>query len=570
MLVETMSKGGEDASAAIRGRLRATVRRRRAFLVAALVALAAILLFVPEQTSAPSGVVRVPSSVYVPAGVTPPNPGYASGVAVSGVRCGPGVRQVPWSAYAPPCEPVWHGNNGGATSPGVTAKTITISYREAATSQLTALYAFVPPSVIGTNQEEINTMNAYLNTFNKTFELYGRKVVLAPFQGKGDFISEDLGQDQAQAQEDAVTVATSLHAFADMSLIDSSAVYATDLALQHVVTSTLYENAASWYQKLSPWEYTPGPNCTKTAAAAGAILGKQLGGLPAKFAGSSALRSKTRTYGIIYPENPEAATCMNEDVAALAKYGQAVKAKVGFKFSLTQMVPSSQNAVAQMKAAGVTTVILSSTDPISPIFMMQAANKENYHPEWWFQSYFAGGETNTDTFTRLFPLNQAAHIIGAGNQAQPLANQEAIRAYYLGNPPPGQKPIPSFAFTYQSLLQFFDALQLAGPDLTPANFEAAMKLIPKSAPSGMFGGWNGRSGPYDPASGYHVVRFDQSAVSALDGKKGAFIACDANALFSYSNAANVPAHKQLWCSQSQGVVHAKTSYPVPGGYAGSG
>lgn len=570
MLAETMSKGGEDASVAIRRRARGTVQRRRALLVVALAALAAILLFVPEQASSPSGVIGVASGIVVPSGVTPPNPGYSPGVAVSGVRCGPGVRQVAWSAYAPPCEPAWHGNNGGATSRGVTSKTITISYRAASTAQLADLYAIVPPGVIGTNQEEIDTLNTYINTFNKYYELYGRKVVLVPYQGKGDFISEDLGQDQAQAQEDAVTVATSLKAFADMSLIDSSAVYSSDLAAQHVVTSSLYENASSWYQQYAPWEYTPGPNCTKSAAATGAILGKQLGGLRAIYAGSSALRAKTRTYGIIYPQNPQAATCMQEDVAALAKYGQTVKEEVGVKFSLAQLVASSQNAVAQMKAAGVTTVIMSSADPITPTFMMQAANSENYHPEWWFQSYFSGGETNTDTLTRLFPFNQATHIIGVGNQAQPLKDQEAIKAYYLGNPPAGEKPIPSFGFTYESLLQFFDALQLAGPDLTPANFEAAMKLIPQSSPSGMYGGWNGKSGPYDPSSGYHVVRFDANAISALDGQKGAFIACDANKLFSYENAgSDVVAHKQLSCSKSEGIVHAKASYPVASANAGT-
>ncbi len=48
---------------------------------------------------------------------------------MSGVHCGPGVRQVPWSAYAPWCEPAYHGNNGGATAPGMTGNTITLTYR---------------------------------------------------------------------------------------------------------------------------------------------------------------------------------------------------------------------------------------------------------------------------------------------------------------------------------------------------------------------------------------------------------------------------------------------------------
>lgn len=533
------------------GRAAAAIRRHRIVVGLAGVALLAVLVFVPEQASAPSSTATttaVPTSITVPPGVTPPTPAYGSGTAVSGVDCGPGVRQVAWSAYAPPCQPAWKGNNGGATFRGVTSSTITVSYRAASTTQLALLYSLVPPTVIGTNTEEEATMRAYINTFNKDFELYGRKVVLVPFQGKGDFIEEDVGQDQAQAQEDAVTVSQNIKAFADMSLVDSSAVYSTDLASQHVVTSSLYENALTWYEQYAPWEYTPGPDCTKAATATAAILGKQLGGLPASDAGTATLRKKIRTYGIIYPQNPQAAQCAKLDVSDLAQYGQKVVKSVGVEFNLSQLITQSQTAVADMKAAGVTTIIMSSADPITPRFMMTEANKLNYHPEWWFQSYFAGGETDTTSLTALFPAPQVDHIIGVGNQAQPLTKQEAIKAYDLGNPNPGVKPIPSFFFTYQTLLQFFDALQLAGPDLTPKNFEAAMMRIPTSTAGGMLGGWSGKDGPFDPSSTYGVVAYSATALNPLDGKRGAFVSCDGGNVYSYDQrGSDVPSHQQLAC-----------------------
>ena len=53
-------------------------------------------------------------------------PGYT----VNGTKCGPGIRQVSWSKYSPYCIPIFRGNNGGATSPGVDSKSITITYRE--------------------------------------------------------------------------------------------------------------------------------------------------------------------------------------------------------------------------------------------------------------------------------------------------------------------------------------------------------------------------------------------------------------------------------------------------------
>ena len=139
------------------------------------------------------------------------------------------------------------GTTAGPPTSGVTGTTITLDYRAASTPQLAELYALVPPAVIGTNTEEVATLQAYINTFNKDFELYGRHVVLKAFQGKGDFIDEDLGEDQTQAEEDAVTVASTSKSFADVSLVDSSAVYSTDLAAQKVIASSLYENTQTWY-----------------------------------------------------------------------------------------------------------------------------------------------------------------------------------------------------------------------------------------------------------------------------------------------------------------------------------
>jgi hypothetical protein len=540
-----MGTGESPAVTAIRRRAQAAIRRRWLYLVVAVVALVVVLVAVPQVKTASTGTTTLQ-----------PLPNVGTGTTVGGVACDSGVPQVSWSAYAPPCQGRFTGSNGGDTTRGVTGSTITVSYRAASTAQLAELYAIVPPPVIGTNAEELHTMQAYINAFNKDFELYGRHVVLKTFQGKGDFINEDLGQDQAQAQEDAVTVSTSLKAFADMSLVDSSAVYSTDLAAQQVVTSSLYENAESWYKQYAPWEYTPGPNCTKAAAATAAILGKQLAGKPAEFAGGD-LKTQTRKFGIIYPENDQSALCAQQDTSDLQQYGVKTAVSTSVKFDLSQLVSQSDAAVAQMKAGGVTTIILSSADPITPRFLMDAADTDNYHPEWWFQSYFAVGQTDTDALTRLFPADQLAQIMGTGNQAQPYDDQEAVVAYNLGNTQPGMKPIPSFMWTYASLLQFFNALQLAGPHLTPQTFHDAMNRIDTSDAWGMYGGWDGLSGPYDPTSSYRVVKWDPAAISGLDGKPGSFVACDDNKLFSYSDAgSDVTAGAPLNCSAAQGKTPA--------------
>jgi hypothetical protein len=527
------------------------VLRRQLVAVCIVAAIVIVLLLVPTIKSSGGTWGAIPADVTVPA-----EPG-TSGVTVAGVQCRPGVRQIPWSKYAPICLPAWHGNNGGATWNGVTAHTITLSYRMASTTELAFLYSILPPSVVGTNNEAVRTMQAYVNTFNHYFELYGRRVVLVPFNGQGNFINEDTGTGQQQAEADAVTVATKLHAFADMSLIDSSTMYDTALSGQGVVTFGLYLQDYSWYAAHAPYEYTPGPNCTKDASAIGALLGHQLAGLPAIYAGSPAIRAKIRSYGILYPANPGSTLCAQDISQELRRYGAPVRLMDAFTFNLSELPAQLTSALAQMKNAGVTTVICSSCDPVTPILMMSAAQSQGYYPEWFMQSYFAQSDSGIDPFIQLVQKaapGEVGGIIGTGVSAVPTSSQEAIRAYEMSHGGNTRGIMPSYPFAYGSLMMFFDALQAAGPYLTPKTFEQGLantRELPPSVPGGMLGGWSFGPGTFDPASNFQVVHWYPNVTSPEDGEPGTFLTCDGGKVASFAEpAAVLPAHSQLDCPKA--------------------
>lgn len=527
---------------------RRAILRRQVFTGGLLLAVLLAMLLVPT-TTANSGT----GGSTIPAYVTRPAAPGTPGVTVGGYRCGPGVRQFPWSAYAPICIPKWHGNNGGATSPGVTATTIRLSYRVASTTDLKLLYGLLPPTVIGTNAEAIRTMQAYINIFNKVFELYGRKVVLVPFTGQGNFISEDTGTGQAQAHADAVTARTKLQAFADMSLVDSSVIYVQSLEDEHVIAFGLYLQDYNWYAENAPWQYTPGPNCTKEAEAAGAVIGREMAGHRAIYAGSAATRAKVRKFGLIYPNNPQAAICANLIQQQMARYGASVAVKVAFTFNLSNLVNQAQSAIAQMQAAGVTTVISSGTDPVSPTFFLQAADQQDYHPEWFTESYFAGGTSSLDPFVQIFQKHapdQVGSIITTGNPSLPPSKQEALLAYKLGHDGNLNGILPSYPFTYGSILMFFDALQAAGPYLTPKTFEQGLANVadlPPSKPGGMLGGWSFGPGTFDPASNFEVMRWDPTKPSPQNGQPGTFVACDQGKVFGFAKVAKEMPATRLEC-----------------------
>jgi len=519
------------------------VRRHRVYAGLVVVTVLAVLVLVPvlppPNRPAPSSVVVEPPTV------TPPTPAYGVGLTVGGLHCGPGRRQVAWSAYAPPCQPAWHGNNGGDTSTGVTSDTVRVAFRVAPLSQLKSLYPLIPASAIGTPAQQVATVEDYLAVFNRDFELYGRRVVLVPYAGTGDLV--DVGP--TGDQRDASFVGATLNVFADLSLLDSSPPYADDLATQHVVSVGLEATPAAAYAAAAPYEYSPGPDCSKAARATAAVLGRQLAGLDATDAGDPGLEGTVRRYAMLNIDTTLGTACARAVATGLAAHGVAIRPVDALPEDLGHEAAAAQAALAQMQADRVTTVICSSCDPATTRLAMQAADRLGYHPEWWLVSDLAGGQTDTGALTRVLPADQVDHAISTGNPTVPSAADEALRAYRLGRPASGSAPVPTYALTYQALLQLFDGLQLAGPDLTPSSLAAAMRHLPASAADGLFGAWSGRAGPYDPAAAFTVVRWDPAVRSPLDGRPGAWVACDGARQFAYRpGGSGVPVHTPLVCS----------------------
>jgi hypothetical protein len=543
---EQIKKAG-SLSTAIRENVRfspVVILKRYLFLISALIIISLILIFVPSRNS-------VSQSGYGATGqVTPaPTPG-SQGVTVGGYNCGPGVRQVPWSQYAPLCMPAWHGNNGGNTALGVTSTTITVTYRQATTAELALLYAVIPKDVIGTNQEAVETMQNYVNLFNKTFELYGRHVVLVPYTGQGDFISEDQGQGLSQAEADAINVAHKIKAFADLSLVDATQIYDQDLANQGVIGFSLYEDTDSYYNSTAPYLYTPGPSCSQENEAFAAIAARTIVGLPAEIVGDPNLKGAPGKLGIIYQDQlTQSQQCETDLVNQLAKVGIEGVRAFGFAFNVASLIQSETEIIAGLKDSGITAVLCSYCDPVSPKYAFQTADSDNYHPEWLDISLFSNGFTGADAFGRIYPQDQMQNVIGIGipTGAEPQ-QQEAYQALKLANGL--NNMLPSYPFAYSTLMELFSALQAAGPDLTPQTFEAGFQNATGDLPAtsaGQFGVWKYQKGSFDPAASFEILRWDPSAISNFDHQKGAFVACNNGDQYLYSSAYNQIPKGQLSC-----------------------
>src|SRR5262245_39908015 len=106
------------------------------------------------------------------------------------------------SVYAPPCVQPFEGDNGGATSPGVTADTVkVVAYiTDPALDPLTA--ATVSGAGADVNVDTaIQTIQGFADVYNKLYETYGRTVDVETYIGTG------AGDDLEAAKADAIAIA---------------------------------------------------------------------------------------------------------------------------------------------------------------------------------------------------------------------------------------------------------------------------------------------------------------------------------------------------------------------------
>jgi hypothetical protein len=208
------------------------------------------------------------------------------------------------------------------------------------------------------------------------------------------------------------------------------------------------------------------------------MLGKQLVGQPAAFAGDPALQTKERVFGWIQAETETDEYKARNDAfeASFADdYGGEIATRFTYLFDPGKGADIATTAIARMKEAGVTTIIMS-VDPLVPANITQEATAQNYFPEW-----IIGPSVLADTtiFGRTYDQQQWAHAIGLGLTTA-RADRESTDSYvvydwYYGEAP----PVNSQAVIAPSPARLALGVHLAGPNLTPETFAQGLFRAPR-------------------------------------------------------------------------------------------
>jgi len=465
-----------------------------------------------------------------------------SGTTITGATCSQGTPQVPNATYSVPCIGKFTGNNGGATYNGVTATQITIANRVFPGSANTAEAAAVAKQEgIALSPITDQVQAVFLDYFNKTFDLYGRKVVIQPEASGSNSTLELLNENQAQACADADKIANNMHAFGEWGVGDNntggggSGPFSICAAQQKLVefSGGAYFNEA-FYQQNNPYVWDNPMDCERVADSGAQAVSQLIMGKKAVYAGDASLRTSDRKLGIYVPNLPAYTDCTNQFISQMESQYHQPAANVNHVFTygldISTFQQSAQQAIVQFKAAGVTSIV-TACDSFSLNLLTKAAKAQNYHPEWVMNGVALD---DTDTVAQTYDQSEVTGHLFGQSEAPPETS-------FFGPQSPAGKlyqqltghEIPAGTDgNYGSLIRLFDFLQAAGPDLTPDNMARGIHAMPPmGAPDFSYAGWNFNAGPSGkPGTGDHTaiadagwVYWNATATSPVNQKPGTFV-----------------------------------------------
>jgi hypothetical protein len=380
------------------------------------------------------------------------------------------------SVYAPPCVEPFTGDNGGATSPGVTADTVkvVVYIADPALDPLTA--ATVAGAGADVNIETaIATIKGFADLYNKLYETYGRTVDVETYVGTG------AGDDLEAAKADAIAIAEKDPFIVIGGPQQSSQVFSTELASRKIVCAGTCATAIpeGIVEDYAPYIWQNGPTPDQAAALAAEMIGKLAGLGKAEFAGDDATRAKDRVYGLLHYDNPDGdfEPVFQAYVDRLADNGIDLATDVEFTLDLARAQENARTNISRLKDAGVTTVIYTG-DPLTPASLTAEATAQDYHPEWILGSSYL---MDTSLFARGTDMQQWKNGFGisliSARGAQETDGAFRIWDWAYGGLPPNNT---ANLLNAGMLTSVFPGIHLAGPELTPETFRDGLYRYPPS------------------------------------------------------------------------------------------
>lgn len=368
--------------------------------------------------------------------------------------------------FAPDCYAPFDGDNGGATSRGVTEDSIKVVVYQGPDNDPVISYITDAINVTDTNAQTAEVISDMEDYFARYYEFYGRKIDLVFFEGSG------IATDEVAARADAVRIAEDYEPFVVIGGPALTGAFGDELAARQVLCiSCTPGQTTEWYQERDPYVWGIDGSALQKQTHVLEFIEKQLVGKPAEHAGD-ALKNTERKFGLVYIESSQASTDLADSFeAGMEAAGAPLAERIPYALDPATLQAQASQAIAKLKEAGVTTVIFSG-DPVAPRDLTREATAQNYFPEWVVA---AATLTDTTAFARSYDQEQWAHAFGVTQLAARLQPETsgyfALYKWWAGKDPAA----PDSIGVYMPAPMLLHAtLQGAGPNLTPETFRDAL------------------------------------------------------------------------------------------------
>lgn len=476
-------------------------------LVGVVVVFLAVAAFIPSK--APT-TVAAGNAREVGAGQT------ASGWGETVSACADRQAQVEDDGYSPPCFE-FDGENGGATSRGVTENEITVTFRVTPEPNIISTFA----SLAGLdysedNQKLADTTAGLVDYFNANFQMYGRKLRFVQVDGSGSLVNEIYGAGQAEANTDAIKTATEVQAFADVSALSQP--YADALARQNVINFGAPFLSREWFVNRRPYSWSLLTDCTVIGETGTEYSVKRLLDRPATWAGGP-LQGQTRKTALVAPDNPEYQQCVAASERVIQDAGKKIDVVLDYNLNLSTLAEQASTVLAQLRNEDVTTVACT-CDPTMVLYLTRQAHAQGYEPEW---QVLGTGFTDLDLVGQAYDREEnegqwsRAFGLSYFSEQAALTDSPGYRAYRSVR---DDTPSQLVDILYYQMYALVIGIQMAGPELTPENFETGMFAYPGG--TGTAGTWDFKPEHYSPQVDAREVWYDPDTPSSFNGDPGTY------------------------------------------------
>jgi hypothetical protein len=423
----------------------------------------------------------------------------------------------------PPCVAGWSGtDNGGATSAGVTAGTITVlmyhnKENPVSSSIIKQIGVYMSPA------EDQAYLRAAALFINKRYQLYGRQLKLIHVVGQCDIAPPQESCFRAEANS-LVAQYKPFAVFWANNMNETA--FLDELSRRRVVNWGGWNFSDQFNNRLRPYHWDALMGGDRQAEIAAELWCKRLAGRPAQYAGGE-LTGRTRKVAILTADTPATAPNGRHLLSLLQKCDRNGPQLQLYSSNTGTAATQSTSTMAKLRRDGVTSVLWFS-DPIAPVYAASQMTSQGYYPE---NVLGGGGLLDFDALGQAYDKQQWSRAFGLSDvgAALPTAQSDAGRVWRAGG---GRGVVSDYAqivWAYLSLLA--TGIEQAGPTLTPLTFERGLLSMPG------FGSWQQhrdprltftRFGPqdYTGISDVRQVYWDPDRTSPVNGKQGAYVALD--------------------------------------------